>query len=285
MDAEVSVEAIGYWSELKLEIIDKYARAYSRIVSPRFHHVYIDAFSGAGINLSRSTGELVAGSPLNALHVEPPFREYHLVDTDGEKAALLRTLAEQASNRWSGDKRPLVRVYEGDCNVVLPTAVLPTVRYEEYKRGLCLLDPYGMHLDWNVVEMAGRLKTIDLFLNFPIMDINRNALRRDPGVVTEASRSRMTSFWGDESWRRMGYRDRLTLFGDEPEKVENEAIVGAYCERLKKVAGFKQVIKPLPMCNRNNAVVYYLVFASQQSVAGNIVGDIFYSYRGRCTTA
>src|SRR5665648_54538 len=111
MADDVRVEDIGYWSELKLEIIDKYARAYSRIVSPRFHHVYIDAFSGAGMSLSRSTGDLVAGSPLNALHVEPPFREYHLVDMDGEKAALLRTLTKQASSRWSGDERPLVRVY------------------------------------------------------------------------------------------------------------------------------------------------------------------------------
>jgi len=44
------VDEIGYWSELKLEILEKYARAYSAILSgqtqPQLHHVYIDGFSG-----------------------------------------------------------------------------------------------------------------------------------------------------------------------------------------------------------------------------------------------
>jgi three-Cys-motif partner protein len=43
-------DRIGYWSEVKLEIVDKYAAAYSTILSAqqRFHHVYVDGFAGAG---------------------------------------------------------------------------------------------------------------------------------------------------------------------------------------------------------------------------------------------
>ena len=64
---------IGAWSEIKLEIISKYAAAYSMILTRQrgLHHVYIDAFAGAGVHLARSTGEYVPGSPLNALLVEP----------------------------------------------------------------------------------------------------------------------------------------------------------------------------------------------------------------------
>jgi hypothetical protein len=29
------------------------------------------------------------------------------------------------------------------------------VRFESYRRGLCILDPYGLHLDWTVTHTAG----------------------------------------------------------------------------------------------------------------------------------
>jgi three-Cys-motif partner protein len=78
------IDEIGPWSEVKLDILKRYAVEYSKILSkqrnPSFFHVYIDAFAGTGFHLSRKTGEMVLGSPLNALLVEPPFREYHLID-------------------------------------------------------------------------------------------------------------------------------------------------------------------------------------------------------------
>src|SRR5687768_3569238 len=73
------LEQIGPWTEVKIEIIQKYAKAYSTILSsqlrPRFHHVYVDAFAGAGRYVSRRTGLLVPGSTEVALATIPPFRE------------------------------------------------------------------------------------------------------------------------------------------------------------------------------------------------------------------
>jgi hypothetical protein len=46
-----------------------------------------------------------------------------------------------------------------------------------------------------------------------------------------------------------------------------------------KLAGFSVVPEPLPMKNSNNAVVYYLFFASQKPVARKIIDDIFAKYR------
>jgi three-Cys-motif partner protein len=59
----------------------------------------------------------------------------------------------------------------------------------------------------------------------------------------------------------------------------DDAIVAAFRDRLKDVAGFKYVPDPLPMKNSNNAVVYYLFLASQKAVAEKIIGDIFAKYR------
>jgi len=57
------------------------------------------------------------------------------------------------------------------------------------------------------------------------------------------------------------------------------AIVAAFRDRLRRVAEFQFVPEPLPMRNRNNAVVYYLFFASPKPVAEKIIEEIFAKYR------
>jgi three-Cys-motif partner protein len=272
---KVKFDKIGYWSEIKLDIIREYAAAYSRILAaqktPPLHHVYIDGFAGGGVHISRTTGTFVPGSPANALLVDPPFREYYLIDLDRRKAAALREMVGTRSD---------VHVYEGDCNSVLLEDVFPKVRFEDYRRGLCLLDPYGLHLTWRVIETAGQMKSIDMFLNFPVADINRNALWRNPEGVDPADIERMSAFWGDKSWRGIAYRTDQNLFG-LPEKEDNEKVVEGFRQRLLKKAGFQHVAQPLPMRNSRGAVVYYLFFASQKPVAAHIVEDIFGKYRKR----
>lgn len=119
------------------------------------------------------------------------------MDLDGDKTDHLQKLVGDRSN---------VHIFQGDCNEVLLKKIFPRVRYEDFRRGLCLLDPYGLHLNWEVIETAGKMGTIDLFLNFPIMDMNRNALWRYPDHVPADGIERMTAFWGDESWRDVAYK-------------------------------------------------------------------------------
>ncbi len=270
-------DKIGYWSEIKLDIVREYASAYSTIMAaqrhPRLTHVYIDAFAGAGVHISRTTGEFVSGSPLNALLVDPPFAEYHLIDLDSRKVQSLRRLVQG---------RPEVRIYEGDCNEILLNDVFPRVAYKDYRRALCILDPYGLHLSWRVVQVAGQMRSIDLFLNFPVMDMNRNVLWRVPENVDPRQAARMTGFWGDESWRKAAYDTQGNLFGWE-EKTDNQTVVDAFRRRLEAVAGFRHVPEPMPMRNLQGAVVYYLFFASQKPVAEDIIKHIFSKYvdRGR----
>jgi hypothetical protein len=54
---------------------------------------------------------------------------------------------------------------------------------------------------------------------------------------------------------------------------DNETIVAAFRNRLRKVAGFEYVPDALPMRNSNNAVVHYRFFASQKPVANDIIED------------
>jgi len=269
-----SYDEIGHWSEIKLDIVRKYASAYSRIMTAQpaiKKHIYIDAFAGAGRHISRRTGSFVPGSPLNALEVTPPFSEIHLIDLDRDKLSELRG--------WVGD-RPDVFIYEADANQVLLNEVFPRCRYEDFNRALCLLDPYGLSVDWRVLQSAGEMGSVEVFYSFMIMDANRNVLWHKPDSVSPGQAKRMDRVWGDHSWAEAAYVARPTLWGDTVgEKARNEAIAEAFRKRLQDVAGFRYVPKPAPMVNIRGAVIYYLFFASPKETAAHIVEDIFSTAR------
>ena len=261
----LALDEIGRWSEIKLAILREYAPAYARVLKGKLRFEYIDGFAGAGEHLSKTTGEHILGSPLLALDVKPQFEAYHLVDQDAAKVEHLRALIGERLD---------VFLHHGDSNRLLLKKILPQFEYPKRRRALCVLDPYGLTLEWAVVAEAGRLGTVDVLINFPLMDMNRNVLWHRPDKVSPGQAARMTQFWGDETWRNVAYSTATNLFG-EPEKQANEIIADAYRNRLLQVAAFKYVPVPLPMRNRMNAIVYYLFFASQNDVANRIAGSIF----------
>jgi three-Cys-motif partner protein len=169
-------------------------------------------------------------------------------------------------------------VHHGDCNEILTSKVFPTIRFERFERALCILDPYGLHLNWETIRMAGESKVVEIFLNFPVMDMNMNVLWHNSDRVSEVQRERMTKYWGDSSWESAAYENTPGLFEEMQVKASNEAVAEAFRKRLKRVAGFEYVPMPMPMRNSRGAVVYYLFFGAQQPTADKIVKDIFAKY-------
>lgn len=273
--AHLKYDVIGYWSEIKLEIVREYAAAYSTIMSRQSSiskFCYIDAFAGSGQHISKATGDFIQGSPLNALSINPPFSEFHLIDINGGKAEELRRVVGSRSD---------VSIYDGDANQVLLKKVFPRCRYEDYHRGLCLLDPYALTVDWKVIATAGEMRSIEIFFNFMIMDANMNVLKKNPDSVDEDQAARMDKTWGDRSWREVAYRKVRGLFGDIEKKTDNETVADAFRERLKQIAGFKYVPAPIPMRNEQGAIVYYLFFASPNETGARIVQGIFKKYQDK----
>ncbi len=270
------LDVVGYWTEIKLQIIQEYAKAYAQVLNKQRlikHVAYIDGFAGAGVHISKESGEVIEGSPARALSIQPRFTHYHFVEMNPARVERLRGMSPKED----------VSVYQGDCNEVLLQQVFPKCRYEGFRRALCLLDPYALNPNWEVVETAGKMRSIEIFLNFMIMDANMNVLWNNPDTVPMDQAARMTKFWGDDSWRSSAYKTEQGLFGPMEEKAPNESVVAAYRKRLKEIAGFKHVPEPLPMCNTRGAVVYYLFFASQNSTGNKIAEHIFKKYRDRVT--
>lgn len=272
--SEIQFDEVGNWTEIKLEIISKYATAYSKILSKQefITHIYIDGFCGAGEHLSKDRLRIISGSPMNALDVEPSFKEFHFIDMDSQKIDYLKTKVGNKDN---------VNYYQGDCNIILLEEIFPEITFESYKRALCLLDPYGLHLDWDVIEKAGKSRVIELFINFPVADMNRNVFWRNHERVTENNINRMNRFWGDDSWINIAYDEELTLFGKEKVKTDNQHVAEAFKNRLKNIAGFKFVPEPLALKNTKGVEIYYLFFASCYPVADKIIKDIFKKYRDK----
>ena len=144
---------------------------------------------------------------------------------------------------------------------------------------MCLLDPYGLSVDYALLEKIAGMKTIEIFFNFMLVGANRNVLWNiDPAKISPARAAMMTRVWGHDRWRDELYDREPGLFGDMRTKVSNERVIESYRKRLLQ-AGFKHVPIPIAMKNRVNAPVYYLFFASQNETGASIVEQIFNKYR------
>ncbi len=276
----MKLDKIGIWSEIKLDIIKKYASAFTTIMKNQpwcQGYVYIDAFAGAGVHISGRTGEFILGSPLNALEIENPFTEHHFIDIDREKADTLKSLTQDTPN---------IHIYAEDCNKALVRKIFPFLRAESKKRALCILDPYGLHLCWETIMEAAKLRTTEIFLNFPLMDMNRNVLHKDLLSADPDQIDRMNRFCGSEEWQEILYKEdnQMRLFGDpyRIKIVDSNIKLGDWfrVERLKKAAGFEFVPEPVLMRNSKSGPLFFLFFATYNETGSKIVSEIFDKYRG-----
>ncbi len=271
-------EAIGIWTEIKLQIIQEYAAAYTMILKEQHWcrgYAYIDAFAGSGEFVSKEDRDrFIVGSPLNALNIQNKFIEYYFIDIEQSKIDRLRELV--------AGRPEAIRLYIGDANQILPQEILPQFQYKSFKRALCILDPDGVDIDWATIASVAQGNTMDVFLNFPLMDINRNEALKILETADPTQGARLTKIWGDESWKDLAYVEQAQLF-DEPILIKkirgNETLKQGFMSRLKNKAGFAFVPEPILMRNQVGGPLYYLFFASHQPVAQNIVDDIFNKYR------
>src|SRR6266849_3085607 len=89
------LDVVGYWTEMKLQILQEYALAYAQILQNQSfikHVAYIDGFAGAGAHISRESGEIIKGSPARALATKPRFTHYHFVEMREDRVDRLRQM-------------------------------------------------------------------------------------------------------------------------------------------------------------------------------------------------
>ena len=269
-------DVVGPWSEDKLNLLRDYLRAYTKIMHKqdwcRGYH-YVDAFAGTGKPRARDEERYIDGSPRVALSIAEPyqFHSYTFIEKDLRRAQQLQGLVEEFPDRR-------IYIYQGDCNELLKTRVVPNIRYDDFQRGLVFLDPFSMDLEWETLENIARAGSLEVFINIPIMALNRTALPNDPYTITEAQIERNARFWGIPDWRESFdiYEVVPGLFGPEmikPHRGTGKRLGNLYKRRLQTV--FRYVTDPLVMTNSKNAPLYALIFAGHNETGARIMRDIF----------
>jgi three-Cys-motif partner protein len=266
-------DEIGKWSEDKLELLGKYLNAYTNIMKGqtwcRNGYHYIDAFAGTGKPKAKDAERFIDGSPVVALRIKHPFKSYIFIEKENWRITKLEKLKAE----FSGIN---IEIKQGDCNQIIINEVVTAIRYENFNRGIIFLDPFGMDIEWSIVESIAKTKALEIFLNFPVMAINRTVLKNNPYKLTEEDIERMNRFWGSDQWRIDIYREYPTLFGTKQiEKVRQtgKSLGLLFQKRLKEV--FPEVSSPLVMKNSIGAPLYCLIFAGHKSTGKKIAEDIF----------
>ena len=256
----------GAWTEAKLEIVSRYARAFQTALKFQpFESWYIDPFAGSGereeTRLSRGLleGRVIeeevltfAGSAKLALLIEPYFDHYRFADTKSEHIAALQHLREEYCGRD-------IQVFPGDGNDCVKTIVrnrLWTRSDTAWKqRGIVFLDPYGMDVAWDTLRIIADTNQLDVWFLFAAKAV-RQQLGPSLDRVDDGKAAALDRFFGESSWRSEFFRTvprQAGLFGDEQDQTETAANLKAIGEYAKKrfESIFCWVSEPKPLTVRN----------------------------------
>lgn len=271
------IDTIGKWSEEKLELLHKYLSAYARIMNSqkktwlKTYH-YIDAFAGAGKALAKDTERYIEGSPVRALQCEPPFDSYWFIERSPWRVGQLQALQRQFPQRK-------ITIQPGNCNEILRKIIVPEVNYSSRQRGLVFLDPYGLQVEWETVQVLAKAETFDVFVNFSLMAVIRLLKLNEP--PKEQVATLLGKMMGNMDWVQKIYREsaQREMFGDQPftrDAIPAEWFARLYADQISALFPF--VSKPVVMTNSRNAPLYALFVASHKEKAVRMANDIFKRY-------
>ncbi len=271
----------GEWTREKLERLEKYLKAYLVIFNKNqqakyFVTNYVDAFAGTGyqtfdsafkdqISMLPELGQaenqdFLKGSACIALDLEPSFHKYVFIEKDLQRIKDLEKLKNDYANRS-------IKILKGDANIELSKWC--DITNWEKNRAVVFLDPYGMQVEWSLIEKIAGTKGIDLWILFPL-GVAVNRLLTKSGPPQESWARRLTLIFGTEDWQEAFYpkKKKLTLWGEEEEQSKEatiERISEFFVERLKSI--FPGVANnPLPLRNSTNNPLYLLCFAASNPV-------------------
>jgi three-Cys-motif partner protein len=269
----------GDWTAEKLDHVRKYLVEYTKIFTRSAHAryfqtVYVDAFAGTGyrsVTRAKSVQDSLApefadpdraaflkGSARIALEVEPSFNRYLFIERNPAYVRELTKLREQFPA-----KADRIRIVPEEANDYLMRWCEET-DWQQW-RAVVFLDPYGMQVEWPLIESIAKTRAVDLWVLFPLgVAVNRLMTKREPPPAEWASA--LTRSFGSDEWKEAFYPRQIqhTLFGEE-EVQEKEADfdrIGEFFVRRLKTVFAGVAGRPLPLKNSRNVPLYLLCFAA-----------------------
>lgn len=260
-------------TDLKLEVMEEYLRTFTKVLRPQFKNLwYIDAYAGTGRRtvkrLARDADlvdegaaeELIQrrGSAQIAIDTDPPFTRLVFIDT---KRSHYRALCELREQYESRDVK--IDVLRQDANEAIGELIAG--RSFAGTRVVMFLDPYGLSVTWDTLQLIARTKAIDVWYFVSLEGLFRQAAK-DPAKITPKKRAAVTRMLGTPEWERDWYKERRQvedLFGSIDEEAQRIADVHAIESYVKKRLEllFPKVLPPLRLKNKGGVNAASLFFA------------------------
>lgn len=286
----------GSWTEEKLEAFEKYVNAYLTIMNKYrdqfgWKLLYFDGFAGSGTRTTNQGAdselmiELFREQEISLEQIsvyqsaaervvnikQRGFDYYYFVDLDKSANDELKEKLRPYSNQGKN-----LTFRNTDANSITKRMGEYLIANEKIK-GLVLLDPFGMNLDWETIA-ALKGTSVDLWILVPSGVIINRLLERDGSLKHIEKLKQYFGLTKSEIESRF-YTKKTdkTLFGEieKMEKVKEpiKRIAELYVERLKTL--FPYVTEdPLVMTNTKGVPIFHFVFASNNKNAMKIAQQI-----------
>lgn len=264
----------GQHTEIKLEIVEKYLKAYAIALRQKFSSLwYIDAFAGTGsrtVRIEAKDGDLFdapvpervesrRGSAKIALDIEPNFDRLIFMDQKPSHCAALEALRAAHPDRD-------IHVLNGDANLIIQQNI-NRVNWSS-RRAILFLDPYGMEVAWATLKAIADTKAIDVWFLFPLSGLYRQAAR-NINAVDETKRKALTTMLGTSEWENELYSapppitDLLGALEAPEERQRNADVAGLeqYVKRRLETI-FPLVAEPFPLPPQKKPQRFSLFFAA-----------------------
>jgi three-Cys-motif partner protein len=259
----------GSHTERKLDVVAKYLAAYVNVMKKNsFELHYVDGFAGSGASTAASgddslesglfdTREIVEGSPVRALNIDPPFDRYLFIDFDAANVASLQMVIDGHPNGYRASAR------SGDANEQI-AKFCDWLNQQKMARAVVFLDPFGLAVKWETIARLAATGKVDLWYLVPVHGMSRQI--KDNGEFL-ASAGRIDDLWGSNAWRDLAVRKidlGADLFGQVDERLEKIAKAKQFSEmfrdHLKNAFGGRVAETYLPL-GKGKLHEYSLMFA------------------------
>ena len=264
----------------KLETVQKYLSAYATALKyTSFKLLYVDACAGSGSSVPKAaleqanshqvsldglsipvadTDAIIVGSAIRALGVSPPFHKYLLNDV---KQANVNALRKSIRDDFPhlADRVELTRL---DANAMLKNLCAS----QDWKetRAVVFLDPFGLQIEYETLELLGKTKAVDVWYLVPVFAMYRQV--SGDGQINPDGGPRVDAALGTAVWRDVAVVEEksMDLF-NQPQCRSARAVDVAWFEKVAKerigaAFGGRVLDESLPL-GRNGIQEFSLMFA------------------------
>lgn len=270
------------YTKQKLLTVERYLKPYSTALNGKFQLIYVDACAGSGASIPKAatkseaedaqqaldgfgrpvfdSDQIVIGSALRALSVRPPFHRYLFNDLDRNN---VQSLKDAIDGDDFAHLRERIVITSLDANEMLQQMAAAYDWRET--RAVVFLDPFGLQIKFETLEVLARTRAIDLWYLVPVFAMYRQV--SGDGEINPDGGPRVDAALGTTAWRDSAVKlesEPADLFEVARVKTKRAMDIEAFerfaKERIASAFDGRVLDKTLPL-GKNGVHYFSLMFA------------------------